>query len=689
MSGKKHNPIMLAAVCALIFFLFAFFTLPHYGVSWDEALHFRRGQAYLYFFLTGDLDYRKLPAVNLQGSGGDPAKVPEPRRSFYQNDTHNGKFMMEQDSGHPPLNGELAAVFNYILFQKLGVLDDVSSHHVFNITASSLLVFVVVAFAAESLGFLAGVVSFLALVTYPLFWAEAHFNIKDPPEAAFFTATIWAFYNSLNKRSIFWLLGSFVFLGLALGTKFNAFFIPLIVGPYLIIRYWSSLKHPGGLITNFPRKYLVFLIVGCLLTASIFVGSWPYLWQDWPGSIYKIFGYYKEIGLGVRYQPDQFFLLGFNIFPALWILFTTPPFVLLLSAMGVVAALTRHPSKGKVSILWLLLFLVPIIRVTMPGAVIYGGIRQILEFLPGMALLSGFGAWQINQWSKGRKILSKVVPFVTVALFLWPIFVLIKMHPNENVYFNSFIGGLSGAETRNFPSWGNSFGNAYFQGTQWINQNVGQGAKVALLQGTLANAPLIYFRPDIKYIPGNEDQGKKNFFSGINREGEYIMELTYNDSGKDFFYRWEYVEKFLIPVYELQVDNVAILKIWKNDLEHTKPEKRSSPVDFTGALNIKVEDRFLYLDLIKPLALSSIEVDFKKSNNCTVAPMFMETSSDQKNWQNEKDSIPQYQMYGKSNVEEGKVVFYFAERVARYVRLAANSGNACIFNNPIIKITSF
>ena len=54
------------------------------------------------------------------------------------------------------------------------------------------------------------------------------------------------------------------------------------------------------------------------------------------------------------------------------------------------------------------------------------------------------------------------------------------------------------------------------------------------------------------------------------------MELTFNDSGKDFFYVWEYTNKFLIPLYEVKIDGVSILKIWKNDLEHTKKEYRLS-----------------------------------------------------------------------------------------------------------------
>ena len=114
---KKFIPILLATV----FFFSALFTLPHYGISWDETLHFYRGQAYLRYFLTGETTYDDLPKVDLQGANGDPNKIAIPRRSFYQSDLYNGEYMLKNDSGHPPLNDELAALSNFI-FLHLGLL---------------------------------------------------------------------------------------------------------------------------------------------------------------------------------------------------------------------------------------------------------------------------------------------------------------------------------------------------------------------------------------------------------------------------------------------------------------------------------------------------------------------------------------------------------------------------------------
>lgn len=675
--------------CALIYFTAAFLTLTDYGISWDETIHFRRGQAYLHYFLTGDLDYRKMPEVNLQGTNGDPVKTLGPRRSFYQNDFHTGEYFIKNDSGHPPVNGELAAVSNYIFFQKLGVLDDISSHHLFNILAASLLVFVVVSLAAEYFGTFVALISFLSLVTYPLFWGESHFNIKDPPETAFFAATIWAFLQSLKKGSIEWIVLTFIFFALAIGTKFNILFLPVILLPYLILRYRPILSILQGLASANLKKYSLVCVAGLSIIGIVFIGTWPYLWQNFPGNLMNIFDFYRGIGTGTNYQPENFFIFGFNIFPSLWILFTSPPLTLILFILGLAAIVFNKEWKNYIGVLLVLWFLVPLLRVTVPGSAIYGGIRQIMEFLPAMALISGFGAWQITKWFKKRKFWVPVVQVILILLFIWPVINLVKLHPNENVYFNSFIGGLSGAKKMNFPSWGNSFGNAYLQGIDWINQNAENGAKVVLLQGTLANAPLIYFRQDIKYIPGSEEPVKKNYFSGLNREGEYIMELTFNDTGKDFFYRWEYVEKFLNPVFELKADNTTILKVWKNDLEHTKPEMRNKSSLVQSGFKTYFEDNFFFIDLDNESVVSKVEIEFGSGNSCEpLNKVFVATSPDRINWQNEKDAIPQNQVYGGPNLMDGKISYYFAGRPTKYIRLAADTKNSCIFNNPKVIVTS-
>ena len=672
------SPFLISLITSFVFFIAAFLTLGSYGPSWDETIHFRRGQAYLHYFLTGQKTYN-LPNYNLQGTLGDPKIVPVPRRSFYQVDIQNGEYFFNQDIGHPPLNDELAALSNYIFYQKLGIIDDLSSYHLFNILASSLLVFAVVFLAQKYWGFFPSLVVFLALVTYPLFWAESHFNVKDPPLAAFFSLTILCFVLCLEKKSLKYLIISAIFFTLGLGTKLNILFLPLILLPYVFFnknKVFASSAYKDKL-RNFKKRYFITFVLISLAVGIIFIGSWPYLWQDIPQRLLSILSYYKEIGTASKYQPEGFFILGFNTYPIKWIILTTPPLVLVLVMVGIISAWINRNLWNKITIILLLWLFVPILRVTIPGASIYGGIRQILEFLPAMVILSGLGAWQIVEYFKTKRSLI-LIRILIILIFLWPLFINFKLHPNENVYFNFLIGGLKGAQDKNFPSWGNSLGNAYKNGTEWINNNAEKDSKLALIQGTPSNVPPLFLRKDIKYLVNDDISTNFTFFSGIKREGEYLMELTFDDSGKDFYYVWEYVQNFLIPVYEYKVDGVAILKIWKNDLEHTKANLKLNEQMYKGKINLTKDNNSYLLELADEVTISHFQLNFNNGNNCLgKVSGVVDISSDKINWVRERSIIPEPQLYRKSNLETSTINFYIAGKLAKVIKVTLSNLNNC------------
>ena len=646
------NKYKFAFLVSLIFFLVSLFTIRDYGVDWDEALHFRRGQAYLHYYLTGNTTYQDLAEENY------------PRRSFYQVDKHNMEGIMKIDGAHGPLSDQLAALSNYIFYQKLNLADDISSHHLYIIFASSILVFIVAIFAAETMGYFGALVASLSLITYPLFFSESHFNIKDPVQAAYFAGVIWAFWKSLQKGNVKWLWLSFIFLTLAIGTKLNIVFVPFIILPYLLFRYKKYLKNIRSSIKKIPKKYKWTLLVGPIFVLLVFVGTWPFLWKDTIVGIERILGYYTDIGTGFNYQPSSYYLFGFNLYPIIWILFTSPPITLTLTALSFVIILKNYKTIPGFVFLWLIWLLIPILRVTVPGTSIYGGIRQIFEFIPAASLLAGFAAWwTVNRFKKERQ---KYVKILVLALFLWPIFILVKTHPYENVYFNFLTGGLSGARERNIPAWGNSYGTVYRTGIEWLNEHAEPNSKLSLIQGTPPNAPEIWLRDDIDL---NND-----YWSGIDRNGEYLMELTFNDSGRSYFYAWEYVEKFLSPVYELRVDEVPILKIWKNDLEHTKKQYKLKEREYTN-FTIEAKQDELLIDLNEEVTLSRLELKCSKLSD--VLGNFVETSLDGVEWEREKDWIPFPQVGNKDNFVDGQINYYFAGKSAKYVRLIFSDIYSC------------
>src|SRR3989344_5537409 len=184
---KVNNLKIIFLVCLIpfLFFFISLITLKDYGISWDEPLHFSRGQAYFHYYLTGKKNFDNLKDGY--------------RRSYYQQDGLNAEYFFKNDSAHPPANDILAASLNYVFYQRLGIMGDIESLHLFNIISSTLLIFVVCLFATEVVGLSGMVVSGFTIAFYPLFFAESHFNIKDPAETFFITLTIYLFWKSLNK----------------------------------------------------------------------------------------------------------------------------------------------------------------------------------------------------------------------------------------------------------------------------------------------------------------------------------------------------------------------------------------------------------------------------------------------------------------------------------------------------------
>lgn len=649
----KVNKFLAVFLIPAVFFLISLFTLKDYGVNWDEPIHFIRGQAYLTYFLTGKTNFQKL----------------SDRPSYFQNTSLDAAYYLKEDSGHPPLNGILAAFSNLIFYQKLNLLNDIDSYHLFNILAGTFMVVVVTFFAYESLGGVAAIISGLALATYPLFFSESHFNIKDPPEAAFFAASILFFWLSLKKFEWKWLIFSAAAFAFSFSMKFNILFLPFIVFPYLIVKYWGSFKKT---FSKIPKSYYFGIVASILLIAVIFVGSWPFLWADPVNNFLKIFLYYKGIGTGAANFPGYVFH-GFDLYPIFWIITTTPPLVLLLCGLGIAGTFLYWKKSDKTAFLWLMWFLLPILRVTLPGATIYGGVRQIFEYIPAMALLAGYGAKIIcDIANKKYKILAGLV---LVVLFIPHILGLINLHPNQNVYFNRIVGGLPGAVAKNIPNWGNSYGNAYWQAVSWMNLNSEKDSELALVQGTGLNIPTTQLRPDIKFSNG--------YWTASFRGGEYLMELTFNSGINPYPHAWEYVNKVLEPVYEVKADGVPIAKVWKNDLAHTRPEYRKPETQLWNYYLQKDKNNLLVTFNGQEI-ITRFFLHYVPDKSCSGVAGQIQTSIDGKNWSTEPELIPNIQVSVK-DLPKNTSPFFFAMRDVKFLRIIALDPNSCLLKWPSIE----
>lgn len=693
-----------ATLIGLIFFLAGILTLPHYGINWDAINHLPRGQAYLHFFLTGKKDFSDLPKFfsEWQKPGQwywqkedtlffNPVDVPKnevPPVSLYQTTGLDFNYFVENDGGHPPASDILSSVFNLILFQKLRLINDIDSYRIYGVLLAAILVGLIFWWVSKVYGKFAGIISALSLALYPLFWSESHFNTeKDIPETAFWGFLLFSVWQGVRLKKPSWILLSGIFFGLALGTKFNVVFIPAVILPWAIYVAYSSgwLRKPAKFAKG-NRAFVISLLAAPILGFAIFFILWPYLWADPIARLGNVIGFYKGIGLTETIDPRFSWLLGINIYPTQWIFYTTPIVILVLAGVGIFVAL-RHFQKERhgLSLLALLWFLIPIARVSWPGATIYGGIRQIMEYIPALAILAGIGAgWIANQLKStpqsGTSAIFNFKLYFFIFIFAFLIAPIWRLHPNENVYFNELAGGLSGAREKNIPAWGNSFGAAYRQGVSWLNENAPEGARIAYARELIPNIPRIWLSKEVSLTNGNR--------SGYLREGEYVIALTYEGTAKTSYYD-RYLERFLEPVYEVKVDGVPILKVWKNDEQHT----RSGYLREKEFRDFKVLDvsSGIRVDLDEVVALSRIEGDFLEEDCAQLASGYVQISEDGSDWKRlpgtmpgEDWSVPKF----GNQPGDGSFLIPFAADEARYVELVINPRNACLGRIKNLKVFS-
>ena len=561
-------------------------------------------------------------------------------------------------------------------------MGDIESYHLYSVILSAVLVGTVVYFTSSIYGLFAGIVAGLSLFLYPLFFGESRFNIKDPPETVYYAISAIIFYRGITVNNWKWILVSSIFAGLAFGTKLNIIFLYVSIVLWLCL-YWGSVLRQLSL-GKFIQKYkkvLIMIVLFPVVPVALYFISWPILWEDPFNRVLYNISYYKSVGLGSIPDP-RFSFFGINMYAPAWILYTTPLTVLAFSLVGIFWTFRfGFKEENKTSLFLLFWFLVPIARVMFPGAGIYGGVRQIMEYIPALAILSGIGASAIVAWLHSYIVKNKLLNHLAIKpLFLLQLLIilsflpitlkLISLHPNESIYFNSIIGGLKGAKDKNIPGWGNSLGSTYRQAVKWFNEHVEPNAKLALIYELRSNIPSIDLRPDINF--------SNQFRSSLERKGEYIIGVTHEGASEDRFHR-KYLERFLIPVHEIIVDDVAVLKIWKNDLERTKPgyNKEEKITDFS----IIKDKNFIKIDLKRIIPVTRIYIYYNQSDCMPPTDGYFEYSFNGHIWKRDIGDFAPETATKLSGI--GVFRYLFAAERARFFQAIIADKNSCLLKGKV------
>jgi hypothetical protein len=556
----KKPGVIIAALLSAVYLSISVATLSDYGVGWDVSEMFV-GDRNLAFYLTLDPDYLNY---------GKPMPIPEygrPDHPDFEQVLRAEKIQFAIFAPHHiwPVGAVSASITNKIFYSRLGWMGAIESRHFAAVLWLWLLLMTVFSFLWYNAGPWEAVLATIALATFPRIVAHGHFNLKDIPSCASFTLVVLTFYRGVQRRSWVWIVISSVVWGIGLAVKANLLFVPLILIPWYVIDEVHRRRDAGGV----PRGRVLAALLGYPFVAVVIaLICWPYLLVDFPDHLKTYLTSLVRRG----YSGDA----GWQTGPFVtWI--TTMPLVdIVLSSIGVFVLRQRRSEPllqgfGSLLALWIG---VTLVRVSVPGAIDFDGIRHWMEIVPAVCILVGFGGARLIRLVEDRAlkdceartrlvISAALVAVVFAPTVMWSV----HNHPHQIAYYNQLIGRLPGAQAAGLTDSTDYWGVSTRSAMRWFNENAELGAAIVPLIAAhnIDYTKKVWLRDDLKLIATNALNPAAIRTMLKNHRGPvYVCYITRTDFYDD---RVRYCEARLEPIAEFLVDGAPIYKIFRVDGE--------------------------------------------------------------------------------------------------------------------------
>lgn len=509
------NRLFIGLIIPITFFFVGINAMNDYGETTDEKFDQHIGEFYYY-------DWKEKGVEGLR----------------------NRFIPLQRNYG--PLFDIAVVASNDWLHKKLEIIKNpVASYHFPVLLISSIAIYIVFLFAYFNWGLIPAIFSSLALALLPRFIGDSQNNLKDTPLMTFFSITLLFFFFAVKKNNLFLYALAGIFLGLTYVIKINA----LIILPIIWIWYFTNNKLSFKEIKRTTTGF-------CLSISTAFItilASWPYYRYDPIARFLETYSTFKNhewneyvLYLGQHYRghdiPWHYPFVMFGV--------TTPIFYLILIVLGVCLVFysifynTRYKSSLVFVLIWIML---PPLTQAVSGAPMYDGIRHYLTILPPLALLMGFTAWYLGRFleqtiSRHKKLVL-ILYFLIISLnYINILWINIRFHPYEIVYFNELTRGVKGAKEKfDLDYWGQSLKET----AEWINKNLPTESTIWL---TL---------PMAHHFPVDRER-----FALVDRLPDYKINLI-----RGMLKTWDTEDDYLHPkrkpIYSIKVDGAEILQIFE------------------------------------------------------------------------------------------------------------------------------
>lgn len=311
-----------------------------------------------------------------------------------------------------------------------------------------------------------------ALLGMPSLFGQAFNNPKDLPLAC---AAIWLVYAAVvvaSARRLGWVHA--VKLGAAVGgvllMRPGAWFLCVLLGLVPLAAFWRSQRVTGRWEVGKLFKPLPILVAAVVIGWVLMVLPWPNAWHSPLGHPIK------SAGLAMHFQEVYPVQLAGQVYPSNrlpwnylvgYLVLTLPLPLLVLAAFGHLVFAKRffHSVPAAMAVLgtaFLLWFPLATFIVLRPN--IYDGMRHFLFMLPAVAVLAGVAMGSLIQHLRGTAR-TAMVP-VGFALMLYATPDMVRLHPYENVYYNFMAGPKATLHERYETDY---WVSSYREAAGWIN----------------------------------------------------------------------------------------------------------------------------------------------------------------------------------------------------------------------------
>ena len=404
--------------------------------------------------------------------------------------------------------------------------------------------------------------SFIGVVLYvttPRIFGDS-FLYKDVLFLSLFMITLYYFLKSIEKINYKNLFYFSLFSALSINLRIFAIIIPFLFLFVLCLRNF----HKSCIKNNLKKiSYYFFLLI--FFTYAL----WPYLWESPFSNFLDLFKslkkdliqvkvFYNNSYISNKFLPDTYI---FN-----WVFITSPLLYSILFSLGYFFCFKRmikryfsikeksiyydlwRGKKEEIDFIFLFILTFFILFFLMLNAPFYNGWR-LIYFLNIFIIYFIINFLYKAKTFYFRSQQNKIVLTLTFFLVFYNIFALIKLHPFQSIYFNSFVS----------EKIKNSFeGDYYGLGTKHFFNKILEIEKSKINIAVASHTPIQRGLESLS----SDQRTKINIVGQEYNQADYIFKNNISEVNPKFIKKYQIPENFS-KIYELKIDKIIIYEIFK------------------------------------------------------------------------------------------------------------------------------